>query len=87
MNKVINLVSLTVTVILNGVIPSNSINGIGDIFKDQKLSTQPNGWAFTIWGIIYTALFINLLKSQWDTPSTVFFVISCVFNVLWIINP
>ena len=84
MNKIINLVSLTVTVILNGVIPNNSSNSIGDIFKDKKLSTQPNSWAFSIWGIIYTALFINLLNSDWDTPSTVFFVISCVFNVLWI---
>ena len=59
MNKIINLVSLTVTVIFNGVIPTISPNSIGGIFEDQKLSTQPNSWAFAIWGIIYTFLFFE----------------------------
>jgi benzodiazapine receptor len=89
-----NVAAFAVTLLVNslagvGIIGGKSTGAISDLYKTL---VTPAGYVFSIWGVIYVLLGVfvmfQLLPSQIDRAFHqqvgVLFVLSCVFNVLWI---
>lgn len=96
--KIINLVMLMGTLVSNYLtinvssIPNSLFKPIGNISDEYGTSLTPPGWAFSIWGVIYTGLVLfcicqfipqlDLNKQVKDI--SILFILSCVFNIAWI---
>jgi benzodiazapine receptor len=57
---------------------------IGIISKSYKIKQTPPPITFSIWGLIYMGLFISILYNNWSKSMSILFIISCVFNCLWL---
>jgi benzodiazapine receptor len=90
----LNVVAFAVTVIVNVLASSLALNGVTTAEVSDLYSTlvTPAGYVFSIWGVIYTLLLFfavfQALPSQREKPFlrqiSVLFVLSCVFNVVWL---
>lgn len=88
------LVSLIITVFVNGLSNALPLNGrtAGEISDSFDILFVPAGYVFSIWGVIYLALFAyaiyQLLPSQRENPrlrqTGWWFVLSSVANSSWI---
>jgi len=88
------LVSLIITVIVNGLSNALPLNGrtAGEISDSFDVLFVPAGYVFSIWGVIYLALFAyaiyQLLPSQRENPRLQqtgwWFVLSSIANSAWI---
>ena len=82
----IPFIALISSISINYLYPKLQGTSIGYVNKDKKIDISPSKYAFSIWGIIYLGLIIlTLLKPNWSSNSINFFIISCIFNALWII--
>ncbi len=88
------LVSLIVTVVVNGLANALPINGITteEISNSFDVFFVPAGYVFAIWGLIYLALFVyavyQALPAQRENPrlrrTGWIFVLSSLANTAWI---
>lgn len=88
------LVSLIITVVINGLANALPLNGIttGEISDSFKVFFVPAGYVFSIWGLIYLALFayaiFQALPAQRENPGLQatgwLFVLSSLANSVWI---
>lgn len=89
-----NIVAFIVTLAINGLAGVGDINGkstavVSNIYANL---VTPAGYVFAIWGVIYALLFVFIvyqaLPNQKDklfqNQISVLFILSCVFNCLWI---
>jgi benzodiazapine receptor len=90
----LNVLAFAVTVIVNALASSLALNGrttaeVSDLYPTL---VTPAGYVFSIWGVIYVLLLVfvvfQALPSQREKPFlkqvSVLFVLSGVFNVLWL---
>lgn len=94
---VVNLLVLFATLAVNYLGSSGFFNGMGQAAVSEKYQTllTPNGFAFSIWGVIYTLIFATLvtlfLKRKDPAVAKLIgwislpFVISSLFNMAWIV--
>lgn len=94
---IINLVVFFATLGVNYLGASGFFNGMGQAAVSSKYQTllTPNGFAFSIWGVIYTLVFATLIYlfiKRKDPASARLvglisapFVISSLFNMAWIV--
>lgn len=94
---IVNLFVLLATLAVNYLGSSGFFNGMGQAAVSKKYQTllTPNGFAFSIWGVIYTLVFATLLilfLKRKDSEVAKFigyislpFVISSLFNMAWIV--
>ena len=89
-----NVVAFAVTLLVNGLASTALLNGksTGSISDKYGTLITPAGYVFSIWSVIYILLFVfvafQVLPSQRDKPFQkqvgVLFLLSCVFNTVWI---
>ncbi|MCL6588092.1 MAG: tryptophan-rich sensory protein [Anoxybacillus sp.] len=92
---VIYMIAYVVMVIVNIIAERLPLNGqtTGEISRKADVLFTPAGYVFSIWGFIYVLLAIWILRqfpsSRRDLPiyrqAFVPFVVSCIFNALWIV--
>jgi len=92
--QLINLLTLLVTLIVNGLANALPINGIttGAISDSFPVFFTPAGYVFSIWGVIYIGLIgfgiYQALPGQRDNPRLLrlgpWFAISNLLNTAWI---
>jgi translocator protein len=90
----VNVVMLVATVAVNALANALPINGqnTGAVSDRFQVLFVPAGYVFSIWGLIYVALFAfavyQALPSQRDNPRLsgigYLFVLSCAANIAWI---
>ena len=90
----LNVLAFAVTVIVNALASSLALNGVTTAEVSDLYFTlvTPAGYVFSIWGVIYTLLLLfavfQALPSQREKPFlqqiSVLFVLSSVFNVVWL---
>lgn len=92
-----NLVVFFLTLLVNGLGSSGFFNGKGQAELSKKYQTYitPNDFAFSIWGVIYTLLFITLTylffqRQQMAVAEIIpvisgLFVLASVLNMGWIV--
>jgi len=97
--QVVNIVAYVIMILFNalsgtGIINGRSVGGISD--KYPNLFT-PAGITFSIWSVIYLFLFIyvfyqarDVFKAQKEgmpflEKISIFFMLSCLFNTMWLI--
>ena len=95
-NWIVMVVAFIVMLIVNGLGSAGYINGQSQAEISDKLDVlfTPDGYVFSIWGLIYFLVAIWLLvqyrrlKNSDPTPSKIvyLFVATCVFNVLWLLT-
>ncbi|XP_031558048.1 uncharacterized protein LOC116294562 [Actinia tenebrosa] len=105
--SVLSLIAYILTLILNGFATPNVRPGFlndlygnnlstGDVSDKYSTEITPAGWAFSIWGVIYTWQMLWILYSlslicRPHAPDVlnwlfhVLFICTCVFNSTWII--
>lgn len=87
----INLLPLLFTIITifgNYYIPILNDASVKDASEDKKFDSQPAGWTFSIWGIIYIGLLFLSYKIYsneliWNNNKIILYSLSCIFNLLW----
>lgn len=94
---VVNLIIFFATLGVNYLGASGFFNGLGQAAVSSKYQTllTPNGFAFSIWGVIYTLVFATLvylfIKKKDPAVSKLIglvsapFVVSSLFNMAWIV--
>jgi hypothetical protein len=93
--QALNIVAFVVTIVVNGLAGSTTLLGgvtSGEVSDLYPTLVTPAGFTFSIWGIIYTLLFLfivyqTLPKSR-DQPFLgrvgLLFALCCVFNASWL---
>ena len=56
----------------------------GVISKSYKIKQIPHPITFSIWAFIYIGLFVSIFYNKWTDYESIIFIISCVFNCLWL---
>ncbi len=90
----LNIITLLVTIIVNGLANALPLNGIttGEISDSFPVLFVPAGYVFAIWGLIYIALIgfaiFQALPAQQENPRLrrvgYWFVLSNIANTFWI---
>jgi hypothetical protein len=90
----LNLLSLILTLLVNALANILPINGIttGEVSDQIDSLFTPAGYVFSIWGLIYLALFVfaiyQLLPSQQANERIdrigIWFILGNIFNAIWI---
>ncbi|HEX6982550.1 MAG TPA: hypothetical protein VF181_07295 [Balneolaceae bacterium] len=97
--QIANGIALVSVIIINYLAASGLINGVtvGEVSARYHTYFTPAGYAFSIWSLIYLALFafaiyqgLSLFSSKKDNDAALkigwWFVISCLANSLWILT-
>ena len=92
-----NGLALVITIFINYLSNTGMMNNttIGEISDDYRSLFTPAGYTFAIWGIIYLfligyviyqgrSLFLGAKKDDFVLKTGWWFVLSCVFNSLWV---
>jgi hypothetical protein len=89
-----NVAAFLVTLAVNGLANTTLLNGktTGQISDSYPTLVTPAGYVFSIWGVIYALLLVfvvyQALPSQKEKPFQkqigVLFMLSSVFNVVWL---
>lgn len=94
---IINFLVFFATLGFNYLGASGFFNDMGQAAVSSKYQTllTPNGFAFSIWGVIYTLVFATLvylfIKRKGPAVAKLIglvsapFVVSCLFNMAWIV--
>lgn len=94
---IINLILFALVLGVNYLGSSGFFNDMGQAEVSAKYKTliTPNGFAFAIWGVIYTLILTTLLYyffqrndpavSELIRLTSGFFILSSVFNISWIV--
>jgi len=92
---VINVVSLVVTLTVNGLASYLPLNGqtTGEVSDSFPTLFTPAGYVFSIWGLIYLGLvafvWYQAVRSRQNTDLLTrigpWFAISCALNVVWLV--
>ena len=78
MNKILNISLFLATLVANSIIGVRTDNS-------TELDISPNNTTFSIWGLIYSSLFISLfITNNWTNYQTILFSSSCLSNILWL---
>ena len=78
MNKIINILMFLATLLANAIIGVRTNDS-------TELDISPINTTFSIWGLIYSSLFISLLRTKnWNNYQSGLFSISCLSNILWL---
>jgi len=90
----LNLLALILMLVVNGLANALPLNGqtTGEISKRFQVYFVPAGYVFSIWGLIYLALFgfvvFQLLPTQLQNPRLArigyWFLLTCLANSAWI---
>ena len=94
-----NIVALIITLVINGLSGIGFFNGksVGEISDAYPNLFTPAGLTFSIWSVIYAFLIIfvfyqarDVFKTQKDNipyieQINIYFILSCVFNSVWIV--
>ncbi|MGA2573677.1 MAG: hypothetical protein ABSF36_05645 [Candidatus Methanomethylicaceae archaeon] len=93
--KITNIVALAIVVIVNSIAGAVGLNGhltgqISDLYPNLFV---PSGIIFSIWGVIYLLLGLFIVfQALPSTKNSLFqkkigylFILSCIFNVAWLI--
>jgi hypothetical protein len=97
--QISNVIALFLTILFNALSGIRIFNGktIGEISDNYPNLFTPAGFTFSIWSIIYLSLIIyvfyqakDVLKAQKEEmlfieQVSIFFIISCGLNILWLI--
>ena len=97
--QISNIIALVITIIMNFLSGIGLINNkaVGEVSDDYPNLFTPAGFTFSIWSIIYLFLILYVIYQAKDLFKTekenmpfneqisVFFVLSCVFNSIWIV--
>ena len=95
--RILNAVAFAVVIALNAMSTTGALGRTnGNISDSYPNSFVPAGWAFSIWGPIYLFLlafcvYTAVLPKNTDAAVLLkavgpWFIISCVFNVAWIVT-
>jgi len=100
-NRFINLAAFVITAVINGFGASGFFGwSQGEVADNNRIYLSPAGWAFSIWGVIYTFQAILLVWGPWCTLQSeitekslfgkggvfgYFYLILSVCNSAWII--
>jgi translocator protein len=89
------IVAFVATLVFNGLASSGQLNGIVTAAVSDRLPILfvPAGYVFGIWGLIYSLLLgfviFQALPRQRENPLLrsigYWFIISCVFNAIWLV--
>lgn len=92
--KLFNVAALAVVIAVNGLANALPLNGrtTGGISDRLNVLFTPAGYVFSIWGIIYLLMILWVLRAFFAKPTEEHiyagigytFILSCVFNVLWL---
>ena len=78
MKKYINIILFLITLFSNGLIAVRTD-------ESTELDISPDNSTFSIWGLIYTSLFVSLLTiEKWTNYQTILFSVSSFSNILWL---
>ena len=97
--QISNIIALVITIIMNflsgiGLISQKSVGEVSDEYPNLF---TPAGFTFSIWSIIYLFLILYVIFQAKDLFKTekenmpfieqisIFFILSCVFNSLWLV--
>lgn len=93
--RILNLLTLIVTITVNGLANALPINGLmtGEISDSFGALFTPAGYVFAIWGLIYIALTIfgvyQILPAQKNNEHIdrigIWFILANLFNGSWIL--
>jgi benzodiazapine receptor len=91
----LNIVAVALTIVVNGLASSVALNGrtTAEVSDLYPALVTPAGYVFAIWGVIYALLLVfvvfQALPSKREQPFlgkiSVFFVLSSVLNVSWLL--
>lgn len=92
MLKVANVIGFLVTIIVNGAANALPLNGVttGELSDKYGNYFTPAGYVFSIWGVIYVLLaaftYYQYTVDDEELHEKIgwFFVVSCLFNSVWI---
>ena len=83
--RILTPILLLATLLINATLGMN----IGGVSNRFHLWVTPPDSFFFIWNFIYSGLIIaniyNLIKNQWSLKAHIFFGISNLFNISWVI--
>ncbi|WP_412560139.1 tryptophan-rich sensory protein [Winogradskyella sp. MIT101101] len=92
-----NVIAFIITITINYVSVTGALNNttIGEISDSYNSLFTPAGYAFSIWGIIYLllfgfviyqgrSLFVDVKNDDFILKTGWWFVLSCIFNSLWV---
>jgi len=92
--QIINIIALSATIIVNNLANSLPLNGqtTGEISDRFPIYFVPEGYVFSIWGLIYMALIgfviFQVLPAQRDNPRLkaifTWFIAGNLANILWL---
>ena len=93
---VVNLLGWVAVVTVNGLANAIPFNGqtTGDVINKDPIYFQPDGWVFTIWGLIYGLLggfvIYSFLPAGRQNPRlhrvSPLFLVTCIANSLWLVS-
>lgn len=69
--------------IITNIFRSGGENSVGSLSDRYYLDVTPAGFTFSIWGLIYTSLAVQIYRGAFDN-SIKLFSASCLFNILWL---
>lgn len=88
----ISLAAMIVMNMLANIIPLNG-QTTGEISHNLNVLFTPAGYVFSIWGLIYVALIVWMVLIRKEVKQQFFsktigiaFIISCIFNIAWLIS-
>ncbi len=93
-----NILVFLATLVVNQMGATAKFNGMGqaDVSDKYKTLITPRGFAFSIWGVIYTLLFATLIYffvqradpavAELILLTSTLFIASSVFNMCWIVS-
>ncbi|WP_178989380.1 tryptophan-rich sensory protein [Winogradskyella schleiferi] len=95
--QIANAIAFIIVIIINYVSVTGALNNttIGEISDSYNSLFTPAGYAFSIWGIIYLllfgfvvyqgrSLFVSVANDDFVLKTGWWFVLSCVFNSIWV---
>ena len=73
---------ILLTIVGNAIFSGN----MREMSQKYDIQLSPSNWTFSIWGLIYSSLFVTTLitKNNWNTTNNVLLTISSILNVAWL---
>lgn len=92
-NRIIMTIAFIAMLIVNGLATAGVLNGktTSEISNSQNVLFTPEGYVFSIWGVIYLLvavwLFLQFKNEENLTPKIAnLFIVSSILNVFWLVT-